>query len=361
MHFPEFRYMRWAKTHSGVHRYDLTLSAAPGRPLDPVEHPELPRQTPTGDGDRVNEGLIAERYGVPAGHVLFVPGSTLGNYLLASVLVRPGDRVLVEEPAYENLPGLVRVLGATPVPLARRADLGYLPDPAEIEAAFRSGILLLILTDLHNPTGTPMPADLLREIAGIARTHGARILMDEVYRDFLPGAPGTAYQIDPKVIVVASSLTKVYGMGAMRAGWILCPPDLRSEAACLLDYLTVLPPAPVAYAAEQVLREIAIRRDAARDYVARGGAVFNRFLAAREDVRCRQHQAGVVAFPAFRGIADTAKLVAWLRNEHSVAVVPGAFFGDRTRIRLAAGAAPEVLEPALEILARAVDRFSERP
>ena len=39
MEIPVFEYMRWAKTHSGAHRYDLTLSAAPPLPLDPIPRP----------------------------------------------------------------------------------------------------------------------------------------------------------------------------------------------------------------------------------------------------------------------------------------------------------------------------------
>jgi aspartate/methionine/tyrosine aminotransferase len=357
MHVPEFRYMRWAKEHSGGHPYDLTLSAAPPLPLAPVPHPELPRQKPTGDGDRILEGLIAARYGVEPADVLFVPGSTMGNFLLTSVLVSAGDRVLVEAPAYEDLPGLVRLLGATEVPLHRLPENGWLPDPDEAEAAFRSGVRLLLLTDLHNPTGVRMPADLLADLAERAARHGARILVDEVYRDFGPGPAGTAWLGAEGPVVVTSSLTKVYGLGPMRAGWILAAGEVRKNAARLLDYLTVLPPAPMAQAAEQALREAQSRQDAAREYVRPGRRLFAEWSASRPDLQCADDQTGVVAFPAFAGIERTGPLCEWLRREHGVAVVPGEFFGAPDRLRLAAGASVAVLSPALELLGAAVDRF----
>ncbi len=357
MQVPEFRYMRWAKKHSGVHRFDLTLSAAPAIPLSPVLHPEVPRQVPTGDGDLVIEELIATRYGVEPTDVLFVPGSTMGNFLLARVLISAGDRVMVEHPAYENLPGLVRLMDAEVIPLGRLPQNNWLPEPDEVEAAFRSGVRLLLLTDLHNPTGVRLPPQLTADLALRADRYGARILIDEVYRDFLPGPAGTAYQGSDGPVLVTNSLTKVYGLGAMRAGWILCNRRIREQAAHLLDYLTVLPPAPMAYAAERALREVDQRQDAARRSVEPGQALFREWVASRPDVLCADDTAGVVAFPAFAGIDDTLLLCEWLRNEHSVALVPGEFFGDPGRVRLTAGARVEVLEPALELVGAALDRF----
>ncbi|MEN8150022.1 MAG: pyridoxal phosphate-dependent aminotransferase, partial [Planctomycetota bacterium] len=169
-----FAYMKWAKDLVGSRRYDLACSGVPSAPLPPQKDPAANRVVPVGDGDPVVEGLIADRYGVPPDHVFFLPGSTLGNYVLLSLLVDRGDRVLVESPAYENLPGLVRLLGAEPVPLTRRAADGWSVDPDEVEAAFASGIRTAFLTDLHNPTGTRLPPETIEAIRASAGRHGAR-------------------------------------------------------------------------------------------------------------------------------------------------------------------------------------------
>ena len=355
MQIPAFEYMRWAKEHSGVHRYDLTASAAPPLPLRAIESPHVRRQSPSGDGDRVNEALVSARYGVPREHVLFVPGSTLGNYLLVSALIEPGDRVLVENPAYENLPGLVRLLGGRVIDLPRPAAAGHAIDLDAAERGLREGARLVFLTDLHNPTGARLASGDLDILVTLADRYGARILMDEVYRDFLPGAPGTAYR-EGGPVVVATSLTKVYGLGALRVGWVLAPPAVRERVARLLDYLTVLPPAPAAAAAEQALREADERQDAARRSTEAGRRLFEQWVRKRDDVRIEMPGAGVVAFPGFDGIADTTPLCRWLRAERETAVVPGRFFGDPSRIRLAAGTSAEVLGPGLERLAEGIER-----
>ncbi|MHC4473703.1 MAG: pyridoxal phosphate-dependent aminotransferase, partial [Planctomycetota bacterium] len=229
MEIPVFRYMRWAKTHAGCCTHDLTVSGVPSPELPPLPRPAVNRQTPVGDGDPACERLVAERYGVPPEHVLFVPGTTMGNFLLPYVLMERGDRVLVEDPAYENLPGVVRLLGGEISPLPRRPEDDYRIDLERFEEGLAAGAKLVLLTDLHNPTGVHLAdgqADAIREAA---RRHGARIVLDEVYRDYLEGPPGTAYRPDDPTLLVASSLTKVYGMGPLRTGWVLCPPDVRAK------------------------------------------------------------------------------------------------------------------------------------
>ncbi len=89
-----------------------------------------------------------------------------------------------------------------------------------------------------------------------------------------------------------------------------------------------------------------------------GRTLFAEWVAERPDVLCASDTTGVVAFPAFSGIVDTLALCEWLRHEHGVGIVPGKFFGAPDRGRLTAGASVEVLQPALELIDSAVDRFS---
>jgi aspartate/methionine/tyrosine aminotransferase len=357
MRHPVFNYMRWAKEHSSVHAIDLTVSSAPPLPLPPIRDYEGHRQHPTGDGDRAVEERIAARYGVPPDHVLFVPGSTMGNFLLVFLLLERDAPVAAELPVYENLPGLVRLLGGSVISLRRHAALGYRMDRPEVLASLHCGARLILLTDLHNPSGAHLPDEDFESLRELATAHGATILVDEVYRDFLPGAVSTAYRAGDPSVVVTSSLTKVYGLGALRAGWILCPPDLRRRAAELLDWLTVVPPTPVAAAAEAAFDTIDERLAHARESTRGGHEAFSRWLAGRTDVSCVTPSAGVVAFPRLEGIADTEPLCDWLRRERDTAFVPGRFFGDPTRIRIAAGAPADRLTAGLESLDEALPRF----
>ncbi|MEN8151967.1 MAG: pyridoxal phosphate-dependent aminotransferase, partial [Planctomycetota bacterium] len=227
----------------------------------------------------------------------------------------------------------------------------------EVEAAFASGIRTAFLTDLHNPTGTRLPPETIEAMRASAGRHGARVLMDEVYTEFLPDAPVTAYRADHPAVVVTSSLTKVYGLGALRAGWILVPPDLRERAARFIDYLTVLPPSATAAAAEEVLTNLDRHRERSltlsRDTLRRAAD----WTAARGDVDCVPPAAGLISFPRFEGIDDTSALCDWLRDERDTLVVPGRFFGDASRIRMAPMGDERDAAEALRRLGEGVERF----
>lgn len=354
MQIPTFSYMRWAKKHSGAHRYDLTPSAVPANKLPPVDQPTRNRQMPVGDGDRVCEALIAARYGVPRDHVLFLPGTTLANYVAAATLIEPGDTVLVESPVYENLPGLVTLFGGEIRYVHRKPELSFRLDLTAVERGFRNGARLLLLTDLHNPTGVHLQDAELADLREFASRFGAHVVIDEVYRDYLGEPVGTAYRPDDPHILTVSSLTKVYGFGALRAGWMFCPPACRETVCHLLDFLTVLPPSPVASAAEIALRAIDGFHAESIAAVARGRTVLERWLQHRDNVSWVPPAGGVAGFLHFRGIDDTDELCEWLMRERDVAVIPGRFFGDPSRIRLAFGIDPAVLEDALTHLDDAI-------
>jgi aspartate/methionine/tyrosine aminotransferase len=235
-------------------------------------------------------------------------------------------------------------------------DRGRL-DLDAVEDGFAAGARTLFLTDLHNPTGWALSPGDLQALVDLAEAHGARVVVDEVYRDYRPGPVGTAYRPDRPVLVTASSLTKVYGLGALRAGWVFCPPSLRARIARLLDYLTVLPPSPVAAAAEAALRIAEPIRERGGSLIRAGRETFEAWMRDHPDVRWSSPAGGVAAFLTIRGIADTSDLCRWLLTDRDTAVVPGLFFGDASGLRLAFGVPLRTLEPALENLGQAIERF----
>ena len=71
------------------------------------------------------------------------------------------------------------------------------------------------------------------------------LLIDEVYRDFRPGALGTARTLGENVVIL-SSFTKVYGLGNLRAGWILGPRELVGRLRAMMDVMESIGPTPAA-------------------------------------------------------------------------------------------------------------------
>ena len=175
------------------------------------------------EGNRFVVAKVAERYGVPTDQVIGTTGATSAIALVLKALVGRGDNVLIESPCFDLLPQLARDAGASVTELPRRAP-DYAVDPAEVARLIRPDTRLIVLTQLHNPTGAVLDDATLRELAEVSRTSGVPILVDEAYADFV-GDGVSAVRLGPEFISVGS-LTKVQGLFALKCGWLVAAPEI---------------------------------------------------------------------------------------------------------------------------------------
>ena len=130
-----------------------------------------------------------------------------------------------------------RALGARVRRFERRFEDGYRLDVDGLLERLTPGTRLILLTNLHNPSGVRAGQDELRTLAERAGERGVWLVVDEVYLEFLPpGEDRTAFNLAPNVVTL-SSLTKVFGLGGLRRGWILAPRDLAGRLLQMRNYL----------------------------------------------------------------------------------------------------------------------------
>ena len=360
MDIPVFRYMAWAKANQGRAKYPLLLSGVPAPSLADLglgaDAVQLSRpHTPNPD-----EGLaaaVSARYGAPADCVMPACGTHHANFLLARVLAGPGTKVLVETPNYEDVPGVFKVVGAEVTLFHRRPEEGWRLPIAEIRRGLASGARVVAVTDLHNPGGAHLQPDDLAALEAAGREFEATILVDEVYRDFLPPPIGTCF-LPGGPFVVTSSLTKVYGFGDLRIGWALAQPDLVARMRDLNDYVVVNMPAPsasIALAAWDRLDGIAARN---REFAARHLRIANAWIRGRKDLRWCPPDGGISGFVQAQRLEgkDDVAWVEGLLSETCVGVVPGTMFGAPGGFRLGFGCPTELLEEGLTRLGAHLDR-----
>ena len=186
---PRADYLLWAKRRphpaNDLGRSDVvacTLADLPGA----REALEL-----TGRNDEGWEPLVqrvAARYGVRPDQVATATGTSGANFLVCAALLRPGDDVLVEQPAYDPLLAVPALLGANVIRFERRFEEGFRLDLDRVAAALTPRTRLIVVTNPHNPTGVLTGADDLRALGALAERHGCYVLADEVYLDAVPGA-----------------------------------------------------------------------------------------------------------------------------------------------------------------------------
>ena len=186
---------------------------------------------------------IADRFtrrGLPTrpDQVLVTGGALHGTGLALSVLVGPGERVLVEDPGYPHAHDAVRALGARVVPVRVSAQA---PDAvardvhrAAREAAPRAAYLV---PEFSNPTGLLLDDEQRRRLAVGLEQHGVVTVVDETLLDLgLDAAPGTplAAVLPPGLAVTVGSLSKTV-WGGLRIGWLRAEPELVRRCAVALS------------------------------------------------------------------------------------------------------------------------------
>jgi aspartate/methionine/tyrosine aminotransferase len=360
-------YMEWAKTQSHA-RFNLATSGLISVPLSefPVRLADLEITTPGAYGYERLQERLAHHNGVPKECVVAATGTSMANHLAMAAVLDPGDEVLIEQPAYGPLLDVAKYLRARVKRILRRFETGFALDPTEIETAITSQTRLIVLSNLHNPSGALIPAETLRAIGEMARRAGAHVLVDEVYLDMLfdRGAP-YSFPIGEAMLpsgdnafIVTSSLTKVYGLSGLRCGWVLASPALAKRMWLLND----LYGAVAAHAAERMsviaFDHLEQFRERARALLTANRALIDAFLDSRRDLECFRPPAGTVFFPRLMQ-GDPEAFLKLLREKYETTVVPGAFFEMAQHFRIGIGGETQGLRAGLDRLSTALDDFAK--
>ena len=347
-------YMYWAKTSSSA-KYNLATSGLGNLKLRDLraslDDLEI---TDGGYGYRPLIQSIGDRYRVDAESIVTAAGTTFANHLAMAALIKPGDEVLFEHPAYEPMLAAARYLGAKVKRFSRTFENGFRILPEELETLAGSPTRLIVLTNLHNPSGVLIDDSTLKQIGEIARRVSARVLVDEVYIETLfEESPRTAFHLGNE-FVVTSSLTKAFGLSGLRCGWIFAEPELARQMWLLNDLFA----ATAVHAGERLsvlaMQQLAELAERSKQLLDRNRQVLNDFLDTREDLEVIRPEFGTVMFPRVRrGTAD--ELCRLLHEKYETSVVPGSFFEMPAHFRVGIAGDTDVLAAGLERLGKALD------
>ena len=351
-------YMDWAKLHSTA-KFNLATSGMVGFPLSELDvrinELEINGVNPYGYAPLLE--AISARYRVPQECVVTATGTSLANYLALAATTEPGDEILVEEPSYDPILGAAQYLGLEVKRFQRPAARNFDIDLEDLERKLTTRTRLIVITDMHNPSGALCPETVLQQIATLARKSGAYVVVDEVYREMLfEEQPRSAFLLDPERFIITTSLTKAYGLSGLRCGWLLAPRHVARRMWQIHD----LHGATYAYPAE-LLSVIAFSRlahisSSMKPLLDANRKLLHDFLVSRDDLDYFWPEYGTIVFPHLRtGNAD--EFCTLLRNDFETTVVPGRFFEAPDRFRIGVGSPTELVRAALEQLGRGLDKY----
>ncbi len=268
---------------------------------------------------------------VPASRVVVTPGGKPIMFFTILALAEEGDEVVYPDPGFPIYESMVRFSGATPVPMQLREELGYNPDPDDIERLITPRTKLIIVNSPNNPCGSVVPDATLRRIAELAVAHDCVVLADEIYKDFYyEGAHSSITQFPGmwERTVVLDGLSKSYAMTGWRVGYGVLPEPLvepvtrlaTNSVSCTAAFSQMAAIAAVQGPQESVVEMVAEFRER-RDLLVNG-------LNALPGVSCPMPLGAFYAFPNITGTGLTSgEFERGALEQAGVSLLSGTSFG----------------------------------
>lgn len=183
-----------------------------------------------------------ERHPIAPEQLFITGGVSQGLNLLCTLLARPGDAVLVQEPVYHLALRIFTDHGLELIGVASDED-GLRVEAVAASLTQSRGLgraprFLYTVPTWCNPTGVSLTEERRHALAALAAQHGLLILEDDVYRELwydVP-APPALQSLAPDTVVRLGSFSKILAPG-LRLGWLIGPPALvrRCVGCGLLD------------------------------------------------------------------------------------------------------------------------------
>lgn len=163
-------------------------------------------------------------------------GATEGLFSAIQALVRPGDEVIVFDPAYDSYEPAVTLAGGIThhLPLRTTAARPYFHiDFEQLADTLSDKTRLIVINFPHNPTGVNITAEDLQTLADVVRDSPAYLLSDEVYEHivFDGGEHHSLLRHDElwERSIVVSSFGKTYHATGWKVGYCVAPAALTTE------------------------------------------------------------------------------------------------------------------------------------
>ena len=191
----------------------------------------------------------------PDTEVTVSAGATEGLFSAIQAIVRPGDEVIVFDPAYDSYEPAVSLAGGVTrhVPLAiANNGFDFTIDWERLADTMTDETRLLIVNFPHNPTGATLDRDDLDRLAGIVRETNAFLLSDEVYEHIVfDGARHHSLASHDELwerSFVISSFGKTFHATGWKIGYCLAPETLTAEFRKVHQFNTFAVSTPMQHA-----------------------------------------------------------------------------------------------------------------
>ena len=281
-------------------------------------------------------------------------GAVGANNMIITTLISREDNMVCVLPTYQQHYSIPASIGAEVRILKLTMENDYLPDLDELRSMVDKNTKMITINNPNNPTGSLIPVDMLKEIAQIAKSVGAYLLSDEVYRSISEDGSYMPSVLDVyKKGISVGSMSKSFSLAGLRMGWIASnAPEVIEQVKERRDYDTiscgVLDDKLAALALAN--KEAIIERN--RNIVLKNRTILDEWVNETPEVRYLRPAAGTTALVYYDRDIPSYDLCKKLIETKGVLFTPGSCFEIEGAVRIGYAFDSETLREGL-------DKFAE--
>lgn len=255
---------------------------------------------------------------ITADQVVVFPGGKPPIGLCQQTYCNPGDEIIYPSPGFPIYESFINYVGAVPVPLHLREDLGFSFTGADLEKLITPKTKLIFMNFPSNPTGGVASKEQLEEIAEVIKRKcdpNIRIYSDEIYENILfDGAKNysiASVEGMQEKTIIATGASKSYSWTGGRVGWVVFPSVTEAQLFKNLNinYFSCIPPY------NQEGARVAIESPLSKGTIAEMNTAFEErrdfvvdALNAMPGVECQLPKGAFYVFPNIAGVVKNLKI-----------------------------------------------------
>ncbi len=296
-------------------------------------------------------------------NVVVTPGGKPIMFFSILALVNEGEEVIYPNPGFPIYESIINFIGAKPVAVRLREENQFRLDVDELKSLVTSKTRMIIINSPHNPTGSMLDYDDLRQIAELAIERDIYVLSDEIYGRTTYDAKHHSiltFAGMPERTVLLDGFSKTYAMTGWRLGYGVMPEDLAVQVAklqtncnsCTASFSQIAGVEALRGDQSEVNRMVAEFRKR-RDVIVNG-------LNKIRGFSCLMPQGAFYVFPNVTKLGlKSSELADRLLHEAGVAALSGTSFGayGEGYLRFSYANSVENIEKALQKISAFVEKL----
>jgi aspartate/methionine/tyrosine aminotransferase len=261
---------------------------------------------------------------------IVTPGSSGGLQLMMSLLINPGEAVMLTDPGYPCNRHFVRLVEGEPLSIPVDYSSNYQITSAIAEEHWQDNIKAVLLSSPSNPTGSTISLEEINLLSDFLARKNAYLIMDEIYQGInFDSKIMTALQTGAENLFVVNSFSKYFDMTGWRLGWLVLPTEFVDAAERFAQNVFLAPQTMAQIAALEAFG------DETQSELSRRSREFQRrrdyLIPELQNLGFKLHSKPGGAFYLYMDCSaltnDSYQFAVDLLNHAGVAITPGIDFG----------------------------------